>query len=47
MRRKTEAALKEKFDVRAFHDMVLSNGSVTLAVLEEMTDRFIKENLKK
>ena len=45
MRRKTEDALKENFDVRAFHDMVLSNGSVTLSILEKMTDRFIKQQL--
>jgi uncharacterized protein (DUF885 family) len=47
MRRKAEAALKEDFDVRAFHDMVLSNGSVTLAILEKMTDHFIQDQLKK
>ena len=47
MRKKTEDALKENFDVRAFHDMVLSQGSVTLSILEKMTDRFIKEQLAK
>ncbi len=47
MRRKTEAALKENFDVRAFHDMILGNGSVTLSVLEKITDRFIEERLRK
>ena len=43
MRAKAESELKEKFDVRAFHDMVLSNGTVTLSILEKMTDRFIVE----
>lgn len=47
MRRKTEAALKDNFDVRAFHDMILGNGSVTLSVLEKITDRFIEEKLNK
>ncbi|OUJ68693.1 DUF885 domain-containing protein [Hymenobacter crusticola] len=47
MRIRAETALKEDFDVRAFHDMVLSNGSVTLAILEKMTDRFIKEQQQK
>ncbi len=47
MRKKTEEALKENFDVRAFHDMILSNGSITLSVLEKVTDRFIEEKLKK
>jgi len=47
LRKRTEAALKENFDVRAFHDMILSNGSVTLSLLEKITDRFIEEKLKK
>ncbi|MES3018117.1 MAG: DUF885 domain-containing protein [Bacteroidota bacterium] len=47
MRKRTEDALKQDFDVRAFHDMILSNGSVTLSLLEKITDRFIEEKLKK
>lgn len=47
MRKKAEDALKQDFDVRAFHDMVLSNGTVTLSILEKMTDRFIQEQLEK
>jgi uncharacterized protein (DUF885 family) len=47
MRRKAEVALKEDFDVRAFHDMVLSNGTVTLSILEKMTDRFIQQQQDK
>ena len=47
MRKKAEDALKEDFDVRAFHDMILSNGSVTLSILEKMTDRFIQQQLGK
>jgi uncharacterized protein (DUF885 family) len=46
MRKKAENALKENFDVRAFHDMVLSNGSVTLSILEMMTEEFISKNSK-
>lgn len=41
LRQKAEDALKENFDIRAFHDMLHSNGSVTLAVLEKMTEQFI------
>jgi uncharacterized protein (DUF885 family) len=47
MRQRAEVALKEDFDVRAFHDMVLSNGTVTLSILEKMTDRFIQQQQEK
>ncbi|MBA2762194.1 MAG: DUF885 domain-containing protein, partial [Segetibacter sp.] len=47
LRKKAEEALKENFDVRSFHDMILSNGSVTLSILEKMTDMYIKEQLEK
>jgi uncharacterized protein (DUF885 family) len=43
LRKRAEDKLKEKFDIRAFHDLVLSQGSVTLKILEEMVDRFIEE----
>ena len=39
--------LKEDFDIRSFHDMIHSNGSVTLSVLEKLTERFIKEQKAK
>ena len=42
-RRKAEAALGAKFDIRAFHDTVLSLGSVPLPVLAARIDRFIAE----
>jgi uncharacterized protein (DUF885 family) len=40
-RRKAEAALGAKFNVRAFHDAVLETGSVPLPVLEEHMDAWI------
>jgi uncharacterized protein (DUF885 family) len=42
-RAKAEAALGPKFDVRAFHDTVLSMGAVPLPVLQARIDRFIAE----
>lgn len=47
LRARAENALKEKFDIRAFHDMILSGGTVTLAILEKMTDQFITQQKKK
>ena len=45
-RRKAEAALGPKFDLRAFHDTVLQLGSVPLPVLEARIDAFIAEGGK-
>ena len=42
LRKKAEDDLKEKFDIRKFHDMVLSQGTVTMAILEKMVDKFIE-----
>ncbi|HEX9670095.1 MAG TPA: DUF885 domain-containing protein [Thermoanaerobaculia bacterium] len=43
LRRRAEQALGQAFDVRAFHDAVIGNGSVPLGVLEANVDRFIAE----
>jgi uncharacterized protein (DUF885 family) len=45
-RSRAEAALGTKFDIRAFHDMILSLGSVPLPVITARTDRFIAEGGK-
>lgn len=42
-RRRAEAALGAKFDIRYFHDTVLQLGSVPLPVLDGRIDRFIAE----
>ena len=43
VRAKAEAELGPKFDIRKFHDVVLSLGSVPLPVLEERIDAFIAD----
>ena len=40
-RTRAEKALGPKFDIRAFHDTVLSTGSVPLPVLNSRIDQFI------
>lgn len=46
-RSKAEAALGEKFDIRAFHDAILELGSVPLPVMEARIERFIATNQAK
>jgi uncharacterized protein (DUF885 family) len=41
LRQKVETALKEQFDLRSFHDLILSEGTVTMALLEKMVDRYL------
>jgi uncharacterized protein (DUF885 family) len=44
LRAKAESELGEKFDLRAFHDAVLENGSIPLFVLEQKINAFITEH---
>ncbi len=41
LRRKAEAELGNKFDIREFHAQVLMTGSLPLAILEQKIDRWI------
>jgi len=46
IRRKAEAALGPAFDVRAFHDELLADGGLPLAILETKMDRWIAAQKK-
>ena len=44
LRDKTKEALGEDFDIKDFHDHMLSFGSIPLNILEEKVDEFIEQN---
>lgn len=44
LREKAKQQLGEKFDIKKFHDVVLTNGAVSLNTLEELIDKMIEEN---
>ena len=41
LRKRAEFELKEKFDIRDFHEVVLEQGTVTLAILEKRVNNYI------
>jgi uncharacterized protein (DUF885 family) len=41
LRQKAQAALGDKFDLRQFHNAVIDNGPLPLAILEQQVDRWI------
>ena len=45
LRKKAEDKLGAKFDIRAFHDVILENGTVPLSVLETIVNEWITKEL--
>jgi uncharacterized protein (DUF885 family) len=43
LREKAQAALGERFDLRRFHDAVLGNGALPLAILDQQVDAWIED----
>jgi len=43
LRAKAEATLAKNFNLRAFHDQILMNGSMPLSMLEKIIDNYIAE----
>ncbi|HCE52800.1 MAG TPA: DUF885 domain-containing protein, partial [Shewanella baltica] len=41
LRARAEKALGDKFDLKAFHDQILTSGSLPMAVMENKIDRWI------
>jgi len=41
LRKKAEETLGEKFDIRAFHEIILEQGTVTLSILEKRINNYI------
>jgi uncharacterized protein (DUF885 family) len=46
LKNKAKAALGEKFNIQKFHNEMLNEGCVPIAILEKKVDAFIAASLK-
>ena len=46
MRRNAETVLGDRFDLREFHDVILQNGALPMAMLEAVVERYIDDALE-
>lgn len=46
LRKKAKKALRNRFDIRVFHDVVLRGGPLPLTVLEQMVDEYIESEAR-
>jgi len=46
LRDKAETALGENFDIRDFHEVILSQGTVTLKIMDQLVDDYIQNQKK-
>jgi uncharacterized protein (DUF885 family) len=46
LRQDARAKLGDRFDIKGFHDLVLTNGAMPLSVLERVVDDWVGERLK-
>lgn len=46
LRQRAETRLKDRFDIREFHDIILRNGAIPLEVLEQNVEEYIRHALQ-